>query len=276
MADRKGTSNGNGISHQDLEFQTAAFAACGTLAFISPETAIPLLVDQVAEKLSPSVYNWITPIDIQIWKAPEGVPVIDGNSPHSCLLTPVLQKPSNGIANRAGKTQKKGDWETELRAELEKKKGGQTKLSAKDQALVNEQLAKELTIRSRMEETRQVVMTGLGIVRNLIDIPAALGIELWYFKVLTILLQGVVQKCGGFVGTSATDVYLVRPWIVGLTIQDMSKLTDQRLRFFKIPIGVALLRNLKVPEVPENWVEEPLTELNLRVLYRLRFLSEQS
>jgi len=135
---------------------------------------------------------------------------------HACL-TPVLQKPSNGIANRAGKTQKKGDWETELRAELEKKKGGQTKLSAKDQALVNEQLAKELTIRSRVEETRQVVMTGLGIVRNLIEIPAALGIELWYFKVLTILLQGVVQKCGGFVGTTATDVYLVRPWIVGLT-----------------------------------------------------------
>ena len=135
------------------------------------------------------------------------------------MLTPVLQKPSNGIANRAGKTQKKGDWEAELRAELEKKKGGQTKLSTKDQAFVNEQLAKELTIRSRVEETRQVVMTGLGIVRNLIEIPAALGIELWYYKVLTILLQGVVQKCGGFVGISATDTYLVRLILICVDVQ---------------------------------------------------------
>jgi len=55
----------------------------------------------------------------------------------------------------------------------------------------------------------------------------------------------------------------------------MSRLTAQRLGLFKVPIGVALLRNLNVPEVPENWTEEPLTELNLRVLYRLRFLSEQ-
>jgi len=194
-----------------LEFQNSAFAACGTVAFISPETAIPLLVEQVTEKLSPSTYNWITPTDIQIWKAPEDVPVIDGISPQRARLTnPVLQKPSNGIANRAGKTQKKGDWEAELRAELEKKKGGQTKLSAKDQALVNEQLAKESMIRLRVEEARQIIMTGLGIVRNLIEIPAALGIELWYNKVLTILLQGVVQKCGRFVGITATDVYLVR------------------------------------------------------------------
>jgi hypothetical protein len=121
----------------------------------------------------------------------------------------VLQKPSNGIVNRAGKAQKKGDWEAELRAELEKKKGGPTKLSTKDQALVNEQLTKESSIRVRVEEARQIILTGLGIVRNLIEIPAALGIELWYYKVLTILLRGVVQKCGGFVGPIAVETYLV-------------------------------------------------------------------
>ena len=60
----------------------------------------------------------------------------------------------------------------------------------------------------------------------------------------------------------------------GAKIQGMSKLTAQRLGLFKLPIGVAVLRNLNV-QVSENWTEEPLTELNLRVLYRLRFLSEQ-
>lgn len=61
-----------------------------------------------------------------------------------------------------------------------------------------------------MEDARQIIITGLGIVKNLVEIPAGLGIDLWYYNVLTILLQGVVQKCGGFVGTIATDTYLVR------------------------------------------------------------------
>jgi hypothetical protein len=111
--------------------------------------------------------------------------------------------------NRAGKSQKKGDWEAELRAELEKKKGGPVKLSAKDQALVNEQLAKESAIRVKVDEVRHVVTTGLGIVQNLIDIPSGLGVELWFYQVLKILLGGVVQKCGDFVGSKTVETYLV-------------------------------------------------------------------
>lgn len=61
-----------------MDLQSAALMACGTLAFVTPEIAIPLLLDQVKQKLSPELYKWITPTDIQIWKAPEGAPVIDG------------------------------------------------------------------------------------------------------------------------------------------------------------------------------------------------------
>jgi len=134
------------------------------------------------------------------------------------MLIQVLQKPSNGISNRSGKTQKKGDWEAELRAELEKKKGLGTKLSVKDQALVNEQIAKETGIRSKVEEARQIVSSGLGIVQSLIDIPANLGAELWFYKVLKILLGGVVQKCGDFVGGKAVETFLVmKSGILSLT-----------------------------------------------------------
>ena len=66
-----------------MDIQCAALSACGTLAFVTPDNAIPLLVDQVKRKLSPEVYKWISPIDIQIWKAPEGIPVIDGTLFHS-------------------------------------------------------------------------------------------------------------------------------------------------------------------------------------------------
>ena len=69
------------LSVQSSEFQTAAFSACGTLAFITPEKAIPLLVGQIKEKLSPEVFAWISATDIQIWKAPEGAVVVDGDTP---------------------------------------------------------------------------------------------------------------------------------------------------------------------------------------------------
>ena len=135
-------------AEKDPEFQNAAFSACGTLAFISPETAIPFLVTLISESLPPEVYTWIAHTDITIWRGTEGTPVID-----------VLAKPTNGVPARVGKPAKKGDWEAELRAELEKKKGTPAKLSAKDQALVNEQVAKESGIRKRVEEARQIVRT---------------------------------------------------------------------------------------------------------------------
>lgn len=61
-----------------MDIRCAALSACGTLAFVTPDKAIPLLVDQVKEKLSPEGYGWISLTDIQIWKAPEGTAVIDG------------------------------------------------------------------------------------------------------------------------------------------------------------------------------------------------------
>ena len=121
----------------------------------------------------------------------------------------VLQRATNGGPNRAGKGQKKDDWEAELRAELEKKKGTPVKLNAKDQALVNEQIAKESTIRFRVENARQTVSNGLNIIQNLIELPAGLGIEFWYFKALNVLLGGVVQKCGSLVQSQAMNTYLV-------------------------------------------------------------------
>lgn len=146
--------------------------------------------------LSSEVYAWISATDIQIWRGADGTVVIDP-----------LAKPANGVSPRPGKSAKKGDWEAELRAELEKKKGA--KLSAKDQALVNEQIAKESGVRARVEEVRHLVKTGLGIIQSLIDVPAGLGVDLWFHEVLQILVGGVVQRCGELVAEDAVRVFLV-------------------------------------------------------------------
>jgi len=129
----------------------------------------------------------------------------------------VLQKPANGLLNRAGKPLKNSDWEAELRAELERKKGITVKLTPKEQALVNEQLSKESSIRKRVEEVRQTITTGLGLVGSLINIPSNLGIDLWYYKILNTLLGGILQKCSGLVGSLPTETFLVRPCLSLLT-----------------------------------------------------------
>jgi hypothetical protein len=152
----------------------------------------------VRQYLSSEVFAWISATDIQIWRGTEGTVVIDP-----------LAKPANGIPPRPGKSTKKGDWEAELRAELEKKKGTSAKLSAKEQASVNEQIAKESGIRVRVEEVRHSVKTGLGIIQSLIDVPPGLGVDLWFHEVMQMLVDGVVQRCGELVGEDAVRVFLV-------------------------------------------------------------------
>ena len=126
------------------------------------------------------------------------------------FLIAVLAKPANGVPNRAGKSQKKGDWEAELRAEIQKKKGVTQKLSPKDQALVNEQIVKESSIRKRVEQARRQVQSGTGIINSLINIPSNLGVELWYFRALSTLEDGAVEKTVALVGSSVVVTYLVR------------------------------------------------------------------
>jgi len=58
--------------------QNAAYIACGGIAFISPESAIPLLVHHIHSVLDSSVFKWISSTDINIWKAPEGTLIVNG------------------------------------------------------------------------------------------------------------------------------------------------------------------------------------------------------
>jgi hypothetical protein len=64
---------------ESVDFRHAAFLSCQTLAFIAPDKFIPLFVAKIQVALSPEVYNWISPTDIQIWKGSEGIPVVNGN-----------------------------------------------------------------------------------------------------------------------------------------------------------------------------------------------------
>jgi hypothetical protein len=50
------------------------------LAFVSPATVLPRIVDQLWADINPSVVNALTETDIGIWLTPEGTTYVDGQS----------------------------------------------------------------------------------------------------------------------------------------------------------------------------------------------------
>lgn len=59
-------------------------------------------------------------------------------------------------------------------------------------------------------------------------------------------------------------------------MQTLGDICSDRLGFSKVALGVAVLRGVEAQVVPENYLAESLPALVARVLYRLRYLSEQS
>lgn len=59
-------------------FQEASYNAIRTLAFVSPETVLPKLNDQLCSDLDPALVKYLTETDIGIWKTPEGTAYMDG------------------------------------------------------------------------------------------------------------------------------------------------------------------------------------------------------
>ena len=59
-------------------FQEASYNAIQTLAFVSSETVLPRIYDQLCADLSPATVSDLTDTDIDIWKTPEGTAYVDG------------------------------------------------------------------------------------------------------------------------------------------------------------------------------------------------------
>jgi hypothetical protein len=70
----------------NLDIQTAASQAAADLAFVAPDTILPMLVDQICKDLDPALLSGLGPTEAAIARSPEGVPFID-----------VLSQKTNGI-----------------------------------------------------------------------------------------------------------------------------------------------------------------------------------
>ncbi|PBK90411.1 ARM repeat-containing protein [Armillaria gallica] len=231
-------------------FKEASYRAVTTLAFVSPETAVPRIVDQLRKDIDANVINGLSEDDLGIWLTPEGTTYVD-----------VLASSGNTTETRKGKDADIAKWEADLRKSLANKKTATPTLTKQQQVLVNAQLEKESVVRRRVESVKANLERGLHFVRSLVraGVPQ---FSAFISSVVTLLLDGAGSR---LVGQITVDVYL-----------ELAQCCSERLDTFRKWVGVATLRGLKGDVVPEELQAEALNSLITRVLHRLRYLSEQS
>ncbi|KDQ56445.1 hypothetical protein JAAARDRAFT_36597 [Jaapia argillacea MUCL 33604] len=241
----------NSLGHGLTE---AGYRAVTTLTFVSPTTVLPRVMEQLRTCINPSEINSLSDTDLGIWQTPPDQTFID-----------VLSSKQSSNVDKKGKDADIAKWEAEVRKTLANKKTvTSAAVSKQDQALVQAQLQKEAEIRRRVNTIQNRLGRGLHLVHSLVSARVD-EFRSYISSVATLLLDGAFDKAVSLVGTSSFDAYIA-----------LASCCSDRLDIMRKWIGVATLRSLRVKGIPEEIQAEPLNLLVIRVLYRLRSLSEQS
>ncbi|GME36190.1 Translational activator Gcn1 [Neofusicoccum parvum] len=243
----KGTS-----SIHTASVRQAAYSAGADLAFVAPESAIPRLVDQIKHDLNPKQVESIGPTEAAIFRTPEGTAFID-----------VLAKQQARVPSKGDKDYDTWKWEQELRDQISQKKGAQKKLTAEEQAKVKAQLEKESKIRQEVAVVEASLQRGVGIIKALATGPPTEA-NLWLGPAIDSILEAMNAGAGLVIADAATSAYIA-----------CAERISPRLGVHKPFFGIATLRAMNMAFLPDGLDEEPLGDLVTRLLYRLRFLSEQ-
>jgi hypothetical protein len=211
------------------------------------------IVHLIEQDLDPGQLANIGPTEAAIFRTPEGTTFVDVLASKSQSYTP----------NKNTKDYDTLKWEEELRAQLAQKKGQQKKLTPEEAAKVNAQLKKETSIRLEVRYLEARLLRGIGIVKSLATGPPTAA-NLWMRPAVKALVEIINAGAGLITGSAAPDAYIT-----------CSERLAPRIGTLRPFIGIATLRALGVPNLPEALQQESLGSLITRVLYRLRFSGEQ-
>ena len=260
----------NGFSASSTTVQHAAHNTAAELAFVAPDIIIPLLLERIERDLVAERVKSYGPIDIAIARTREGTTFVD------VLST----KGQHRVLDKNSKDYDTMRWEEEVRSQLAQKKGQEMKLTADEKAKVNDQLAKEAAIRKKVLELEKILRRGLGFINALATGPPTEP-EMWIGRCLKALLAVISAGARLLVKSAADETYLI-----------CSSLVSPRLGSLRRFIGIATLRAFGTSDLPKYLEQEPLggipsisqwicacadlvLDLVTRILYRLRFTSEQ-
>lgn len=241
------------ITQQSSLMKEAAFNAAADLAFVAPDSMIPRITKLFAEDLNPEQLISIGPTEAAIFRTEEGTAFVDV----------LAAKSQSYVPNKNTKDYDTMKWEEELRTQLAQKKGQQKKLTPEENAKVKAQLVKESAIRLQIKYTEAKLLRGIGIIKSLAAGPPTEA-SLWMGPAVKSLVDVISAGAGSITGNAAPDAYIL-----------CAEKLPSRIGALRPFIGVATLRALDVPHLPEHLIQEPLGALITRVLYRLRFSGEQ-
>lgn len=244
----------DGLSKESL--RPAALAAITSLTHFAPESVIAELVGDVEASFDTAALKAITDQDLAILVTPADQTFFD-------VLSDGNDAKINLDKNR--KDAKIEQWEAELRADLAKKKAAETKSLTKEQkSKLETQLKLEAEVRKRVRAIQTALQRSMQIVVALVTAKSE---ELdSYLPSLVSIVRGLLQ----IPQARNLDQRGLLHAFSALCSCPSPRLAESRLF-----IEVILLRTISDDLVVENYKMEPLLDQVLRVLYRLRFLSEQ-
>ncbi|KZM25341.1 translational activator of GCN4 [Ascochyta rabiei] len=242
----------NKDNNQLASISLAAYSAYTDLAFVAPESALPIIVKQFSQDLDPKQLESVGPQEAAIFRTPEGTAYVD-----------VLSKKAPVTIDKNTKDYDTLKWEEELRSQLAQKQGKAKKLTSEEQAKVNAQLAKESAIRREVASTEQKMRRGVGIIQSLATGPPTEA-EQWMGPAVDLLIHSIRAGAGLLLGDLPATTFIA-----------CSQRVSNRLGAIRPFVGVATLRTIGSIQLSDEYEGEQLGDLVTRVLYRLRFLSEQ-
>lgn len=239
----------------DARMREAGFAALTTLVRLAPDSVMAELVTQIEADSPFDDLRALTQNDLGMWRTEPGTLYVD-----------VLSATKDDAVDKNSKNAKMEQWEAELRADIAKKKAAQNKTLTKDQkAAVDAQSKIEAQARAKVEEIRARYVRSLRTVSSLVGARTD-EIE-GYMQTLVNLVIATfeISQARFLFEKEAKEAF----WA-------LSSCCSLRLEAYSMFVGVALLRTIDQELVREDFRAEPINELVLRILYRLRSLSEQS
>ncbi|KAF7294474.1 TOG domain-containing protein [Mycena kentingensis (nom. inval.)] len=232
----------------------ASYSALTTIVFVAPDMVLPRVAKQLAADIDPITLNALTEDDLGMWRMPEGTAFVD-----------VLSASKNEVRSpKKGKDFEIARWEAEVRKTLDSKKGAAATLTKQQQAQLQMQLTREALVRERVNGLKANVIRGLAFIRSMVA-SGTPELRPYVPEVARLLLEGALGTGYLLVGDIALETYL-----------DVAKCCSDRLDTFRLWLAVATLRGLEIEAVPTDMRAEPLNNLVIRVLLRLRSLAEQT
>lgn len=237
-------------------FSDAAYSTAATMSLVLPDMAIPAIFAQFEDDLQPSHLEFIGATEFGVWGTPEGQAFVD-------VLADAKKKSTTPVGKANSKEHQIALWEAELRESLARKKPVATQLSKQDRAALDKQLALEAEIRSQVATALGRLHRGFRLALCLVESQAELVRE-YLASMIEKTLAVITLQPATLVAEEAFTTY-----------KALANICSERLGVFRVALGVAVLRSVEAQVVPDNFRAEPLPDLVSRVLFQLRFLSEQ-